>query len=396
MREDINVLLLGGWVDHAFTFVRSFSRQPSISLFIADCWPNSACRYSRHCEGFQLLPKYQDPGYVPAVLAFCERREIDVVLPIHHEDLVEVAKQKPLFDAAGIRLPIPNPDVVKLVIDKHRLAQVAEANDFPVPQTRLLSEIDLEETATILGYPVLVKLRSSTGQRGQKKVHNLRQLEKQIRKLLREHSPDDIIVQQYIPGAVHETMYTVGLLYDHHHTIKACVPLRKIRSRPYTGGTAICTCADNRADVRDMAIGLLEACGDWFGIVDVEIKIAPDGRPFLIEVNPRPWGSIYGSYVAGVDLPMLWVKVALEQDLEAIVELREGVYGSFLSRDLMLFGDLIRKLFTDERTKVWEILKTYVHPYLIKGGASDFSATSDFVLDDIDPFLKNMRRFLFS
>lgn len=396
MVEGVNVLLLGGWVDHAFTFVRSFSRRPCIHIFVADCWPNSASRYSRYCEGFQLVPKYDDPGYVSAILAFCERREIDVVLPMHHEDLVQVARQKRAFDAAGIRLPIPSPELVELANDKYEVAQIAAANGFSAPETHLLSEVSLRKVATRPGFPALLKLRRSTGQRGQKKVGSPDELDAGVRYLLREHSADDIIVQQYIPGPVHKTMYTVGLLYDCDHVVKACVPLKKIRSRPYTGGTAICTRAENRADVREMAIGLLQACGDWVGIVDVEIKIAPNGRPFLIEVNPRPWGSIYGCYVAGVDLPVLWTMVALKKDFEAIVEFEEGIYASFLSRDVMLLGDLVKRLFTSERGEAWEVLRTYVHPYLNKGGVTDFAATSDFVLDDIRPFLKNLCRFLFS
>jgi predicted ATP-grasp superfamily ATP-dependent carboligase len=171
------------------------------------------------------------------------------------------------------------------------------------------------------------------------------------------------------------------------------VPLKKIRSKPYTGGTAICTVAENRTDVREMAIQLMSCFHEWEGIADVEIKIAPDGKPRFIELNPRPWGSMYGAYAAGVDFPMLWLRVGLREDFEAIDQFKEGIFGSFLSRDMILFRELVKKLFTDEKGEVWPVLKTYSRPYLGKGRNADVTATSDFVIDDLVPFFKNLARF---
>jgi predicted ATP-grasp superfamily ATP-dependent carboligase len=142
-----------------------------------------------------------------------------------------------------------------------------------------------------------------------------------------------------------------------------------------------------------MAINVMNAFTAWEGIADVEIKIDPEDRPRFIEVNPRPWGSIYGSYVAGVDLPALWLKVALHEDFDSVSEFREGIYGSFLSRDLVLLRDLLKYLLSQERRDAWQVLKTYTRPYLGKGKNNTSTATSDFVLDDLRPFLKNLARF---
>jgi carbamoyl-phosphate synthase large subunit len=390
----LNVLLIGGWVDQAFTFIRSLSTQEHINLFVADCWPNSACAHSRHCERFHLVPKYEDGGYIPALLDVCRQEQIDVVLPLHHEDLVQVAKNQQAFTNAGFRLPIPDYPLIALAIDKYRMARLAEEEGLLVPRTYLLSEVSPKDLGRNLCFPLLTKLRNSTGQRGQKRVQTIKEFEDQVHSLLERYGQEEIIVQEYIPGTVREAMYTIGLLYNHNHELRACVPLKKIRSRPYTGGTAICTVAEKRADLRHMAVKLMEAVGKWQGIADIEMKIDPDGRPAFIELNPRPWGSMYGACAAGVDFPSLWVKVALGEDFEAVEDFQEGIYASFLSRDLALLADLLKGLLAQGRTEAWHVLKTYGRPYLRQSRNARLPATSDFVLDDPEPFLRNMYRFM--
>lgn len=393
LKENLNVLMVSGWVDQAFTFLRSFSKQQHVNLIVADCWPNSACGHSKYCKRFHLIPGFEEPEYIPALLDVCRRERIDIVLPVHQEDLIQIAKSKDLFERSGFRLPIPDYPLIALSIDKYRMFRLARARGISTPETHLLSEISPDDLGQHITLPVLVKLRSSTGQRGQKKVRSIEDFEAHTLFLLEKHAKDDIIIQEYIPGTVHDTMYTVGLLYDHDHQLRVCVPLKKIRSRPYTGGTAICTVADDRLDVREMAIKLMGIFDQWEGIADVEIKIAPDGQPRFIELNPRPWGSMYGAFAAGADFPMLWLKVGLRETIDTSCDFREGVYGSFLSRDLVLLRDLLRKLFNEERKDVWPVIKTYYRPYISKGRHANVTSTSDFVLDDLVPFFKNLARF---
>ena len=216
-------------MDQSFTFVRSFARQEHINLFVADCWPNSSCGYSRHCSGFHLVPMYEDPEYAAAVLEVCNKEQIEVVLPAHHEDLIAISKQQELFDDAGVRVPIPSPSLIELTTDKYRMVKVAEELGISAPQTHLLSEVESSDLGRSIELPALVKLRNSTGQRGQKRIQDVEQFETQVLSLLERHDEEDIILQEYIPGTVQDTMYTVGLIYNHNHELRACVPLKKGR-----------------------------------------------------------------------------------------------------------------------------------------------------------------------
>ena len=50
---------------------------------------------------------------------------------------------------------------------------------------------------------------------------------------------------------------------------------------------------------------------NWKGIAMVEWKVDPrDGRPKLMEVNPRFWGSLELAVRSGVDFPVLYAQAA--------------------------------------------------------------------------------------
>jgi predicted ATP-grasp superfamily ATP-dependent carboligase len=391
--ERLRILLLSGWVDQAFTFVRSFSRQRDLDLLVADCWPNSPCGYSRHCTRFHLIPKPEDPDHIPAILTICKKENIDIVLPVQHDEVIEVSRKKELFESEGVRVPLPRFPLIELANDKYRLTRMLGEHGIAVPRTYLLAEADPADLEREIGFPMLIKLRNSTGQRGQTMIRNMAELEAQTCLSQKEYPAGQIIVQEYIPGSDFDTMYTVGLIYNHNHRLRACVPLKKIRSRPYTGGTAICTKAVNRDDIAETAIRVMSVLGQWEGIADVEIKMDPrDAKPKFIELNPRPWGSMYGAYVAGVDFPMLWVKLALGETLDPIEHFHENIYASFLTRDLLLLADLVGRLFSEERRDALRVLRTYSRPYFRRDGNSSYNVTSDFSLSDPHPFFKNLAR----
>ena len=60
-----------------------------------------------------------------------------------------------------------------------------------------------------------------------------------------------------------------------------------------------------------------------------------DGKPKLIEVNPRFWGSLQAAIVAGVDFPYLLYRLVIEGDIKPKLRYRIGCKCSNL-----LFGEL--------------------------------------------------------
>ncbi len=112
-------------------------------------------------------------------------------------------------------------------MDKYQLSKLARENRLSAPETLLASEISPNDIELVLGFPALIKLRSSTGQRGHKLVQNVVEYERHLQTLLHKNNDDEIIVQEYIPGTVLESMYTVGLIFDTNHNLQLSVPLKR-------------------------------------------------------------------------------------------------------------------------------------------------------------------------
>jgi len=72
----------------------------------------------------------------------------------------------------------------------------------------------------------------------------------------------------------------------------------------------------------------------------VEFRIDPrDGKPKLMEINPRFWGSLQLAIYSGVDFPYLLYKMAIDGDVEPVFEYKTGIKVRWL-----LLGDILRFL----------------------------------------------------
>lgn len=109
---------------------------------------------------------------------------------------------------------------------------------------------------------------------------------------------------------------------------------RRIREKPPTGGVSVLReSVPVESELLAAATNLLRGLG-WRGVAMVELKVdAASGRPYVLEVNGRFWGSLQLAWDAGVDFPRLLVDAALGRPLEPLKTYRPGV------RSRWLWGD---------------------------------------------------------
>jgi predicted ATP-grasp superfamily ATP-dependent carboligase len=113
---------------------------------------------------------------------------------------------------------------------------------------------------------------------------------------------------------------------------------------------------------------------DWHGVAMVEFKIrASDRKPILLEVNPRIWGSINLSILAGVDFPYLLYKMAKEGDVDPVLNYRIGIQSRNFLGDTLAMGSYLVNT-----GKIKNLAKTRLLPF----------NDDIFSLDDPQPILR--------
>lgn len=96
-----------------------------------------------------------------------------------------------------------------------------------------------------------------------------------------------------------------------------------------------------RAETVPLETDLLEQVGlllrqlGWFGLANLQFLRPPGGRPHLIDLNGRFYGSLALAVAAGADLPAVWARAALGQDSGPVAYGRPGVRFHALHADLV-------------------------------------------------------------
>jgi hypothetical protein len=175
---------------------------------------------------------------------------------------------------------------------QHRIDQGRDVDE--PSQPRLTSALDLDAMVRELGLPLVVK--GATGSAGERVwiAETRAELDDACARARSERGPWSI--QEYIPGP---TFLVGGLFVDGR-------PLRlyaaeKLAQHPPRTGPAIHVRSVHDADLLASALHVFRELR-WTGIASSDFIRRPDGPFALLEVNPRPWGSIASAASAGVEL----------------------------------------------------------------------------------------------
>jgi carbamoyl-phosphate synthase large subunit len=102
-------------------------------------------------------PPIDDPGYVPALRALCERHGVGLVLPLTDLDIEVLAQARERGELPAL---VPSAEVARATYDKYEAHLLLERLGLPSPPTAL-PDADLDA----LDYPAMVKPRRGSGAR---------------------------------------------------------------------------------------------------------------------------------------------------------------------------------------------------------------------------------------
>jgi len=350
------VLVLDGFWNKSVAAVRSFGKR-GFFVGVGERTRLAPALASRYCSRRFVHPSpFPEPGrFLDALEAELRAAGYDVLVAMEYSTQALLARHRGLVERYA-RFPYADADRMARVDDKGALTEFAAAHGVETPVTFFPScGEEASAMARDLPYPVLVKPRRSSGGRGIAAASGPKEFLAAYRRV---HAAYPLpIVQERLPDG--GDALGVAVLMNRSSVPRASFAYRRLREYPTTGGPSTL-----RESVRDEALcrtaeGLLASLG-WVGIAMAEFRVDPrDGRPKLLEVNPRFWGSLQHAIACGVDFPYLLYRMAVDGDVEPPRGYRVGVR----TRSL-LHGELMHFIKSPER-------------FHMKPGLLDFTVPDD-------------------
>ncbi len=262
----------------------------------------------------------REEAYIQAVLRICEREKIDTIFPSFDPQVYVFSKNKESFERRGVLIPIPDYETVIIPLDKYRTIKAAEDVGFPCPKTYIPeSEEDLKKIAMELGFPLLVKRRFTAGGRGMHLVTDLSELIDKARLGGGEH--DRPLIQEYIPGRHRQSLF---LTLDKNGELKMIFCRRVLCHLGRFRDTLVLDSPTSHVYVTHAA-RMIQKLG-WWGGITVQTKLdSRDNTPKLMEINPRIRQGLGERIQAGINEPLMILKIARGEEVEPVREYPVGL-----------------------------------------------------------------------
>jgi len=263
---------------------------------------------------YELLPAEDDPRFVAALTALLDRLRPEVLMPTRGIEAACGARNT-LRARTGCLLP--SSESFACVNDKSRLLPLCVALGVEAPQPMTLAEARHYLEHTPEGMVVVKPCRDAGGGQGVIMLRDPAALEPALAAVADRHGP--AFICEYVPGPITH-LRAVHLLFDADSRLIAFFILRKQRIWPARVGVTVAGVSTHEADLLRGVVPLLQRLR-WQGPADAEFKIdARDGRPKLLEINPRFSGAIQFAIGSGVDFATLYARAALGEQLPEAAE----------------------------------------------------------------------------
>jgi predicted ATP-grasp superfamily ATP-dependent carboligase len=280
--------------------------------------------FSKYCKQHRVYPNpyKRSDAFASYMLEEVKENKYDVLFPVTDATVIPIVKRKEEFSQHTV-IPYPNYDVLSKAMDKITTLKIALENSIPCPKTYYMGRYEGKGFGDLAGkmeYPVIIKPSRGYGSKGVLLCESMQDLYEKCRIIDEKYG--SFIIQEYIPSGGELGVYT---LFDAKSKPVALTVQKRIRSYPAKGGPS--TLRETIKDEKTVEIAFrLLAAMKWTGLAMVEFRIDKrDGIPKLMEVNPRFWGSLQLSMLAGADFPYILYKMALGEDITPDLSYKEGI-----------------------------------------------------------------------
>jgi carbamoyl-phosphate synthase large subunit len=283
-----------------------------------------------HADAHALMPRIDDPSYLPALRELIAVHDVRLVVPLTDLDQLLLAEHRDELDAVVL---LPDADVIRRTADKYLAHRFFEERGIPSPPSWLREELPDE-----LDFPVLVKARFGFGSRHIYRADDRRELD-----FFLDYTTVPSFVQRVCPGAE----FSIDVFCDLEGRCLNAIPRTMIESK---GGESIKGMTIKDWDLIEFGRSVAEELGIR-GPANVQCFRVVDGRHEVTDVNPRFGGAFPLPRAAGSRYPELAIALARgERPEPRLGDFREGIVMTrfFSHLSLRSAGDGTLETFAEE------------------------------------------------
>ena len=241
-----------------------------------------------------------------------EKENLQLIIPNFDAELYNFIKLRDKLSSIGIATFLPDFEQFE-ARDKAKLVDFGKKNGFYIPKDKKIFEFkELKKVEDEFEFPIVVKGKFYDAVI----ANNADQTEKAFHKLTAKWGLP-VIIQEFIKG----TEINIAALGDGKGNTISIIPMRKLYITDKGKAWAGITLDDeNLIELARKFITVTK----WRGGCELEVMLTNDGKPYIMEVNPRFPAWIYLTAAAGQNQPVSLVKMALGEKVEPFTEYEVG------------------------------------------------------------------------
>jgi carbamoyl-phosphate synthase large subunit len=293
--------------------VGAFARAGATTI-AADANPLAPALY--HADRYELVPRIDDPDYVPALRRLVDVHGIALIVPLTDLDQALLARAR---DELGALVLLPDAETVERLADKYRAHVLFVEREIPSPPTWLPDDVPADAA-----FPLLVKARAGFGSRHIYRAADRRELDFFLR-----YTPVDSIVQACLAGEE----FSIDVFCDLEGRCLNAIPRTMIESK---GGESIKGMTIKDETLIEFGRFVAETL-ELVGPANVQCFREADGTHLVTDINPRFGGGFPLPLAAGGRYPELALALARgERPEPRLGDFREGIVMTRFFADISL------------------------------------------------------------
>ena len=307
MSVKLNVLIPDGDSTWAMPVIHCLSRIQDYRIFVLSNKKRTASKYSKYTTYYKFYDRSSDTSWIEVINTEVQSHGIDVIVPIAEREILFFIENSAKFVKPANVIPLPELSAFRTALNKNLLSEYCEIHRLPHPKSVFREVNHMDEIAKAkISFPILIKPLDQKGGDGILKVDSVQKFDKYIQSV-----NGALFVQEFIEG------YDIdcSVLCKNGNILCYTIQRGNLKGHNNFAPQLGFDLFDN-PDVLEVVKKLMSTL-NWTGIAHLDLRYNEKTEQyFIIEINPRFWGSISASLNSGVNFPHLSIQLALQNTIE--------------------------------------------------------------------------------